>query len=192
MTIDISKRMALSAILFFLYGCSAGIDSSILKDDIINHPSKGYYIHDVPFIPQKELYCGPASLATVLNFYGVKTTQEEIGKEIYLPKLRGTLNIDLLTLAKQKGAQARYYSGSLDDIKINITKNRPLILLLNLGYEFYPVYHYMVVIGFHEENGFIIAHSGIERDKAFSYKELLNAWGKTSFGTLLITPSAER
>lgn len=184
--------MAVFAILFFIFecagGCAGSIDSSVLKQDIAKNPSKGHYINDVPFVAQEDFFCGPASLAMVLNFYGMKITQEEIAKEIYLKKLKGALNIDLLMYARQKGFQARYYSGSIDDLKANISNDAPLILLLNLGYEIYPVYHYIVAAGFHDEKNFIIAHSGKERDKTFSYKELLKAWEKTSFGTLLITP----
>lgn len=184
--------MAVFAILFFIFecavGCAGSIDSFVLKQDIAKNPSKGHYISDVPFIAQEEFYCGPASLAMVLNFYGIKITQEEIAKEIYLKKLKGALNIDLLMYARQKGFQARYYSGSIDDLKANISNDAPLILVLNLGYEIYPVYHYIVATGFYDEKNFIIAHSGKEEDKTFSYKELLKAWEKTSFGTLLITP----
>ncbi len=185
--------MAVFAVLFFIFegiaGCAAGTaSSSVLKEDIAKNPSQGHYIENIPFIAQEEFYCGPASLAMVLNFYGIKIAQEEIAKEIYLKKLKGALNIDLVTYARQKGLQTRYYSGSLEDLKTNISNNTPLILLLNVGYESFPAYHYMVVTGFHHENSLIIAHSGKEKDKVFSYRELLAAWEKTSFGTLLITP----
>ncbi|HBO83857.1 MAG TPA: peptidase C39 [Deltaproteobacteria bacterium] len=186
--INIKKRAIIILALFFISGCAGRIDNSAAKDEIISNHHKGHYIKDVPFIPQEELYCGPASLAMVLNFYGFKITQEEIAKEIYMPKLKGTLNIDLLTFAKQKGFAAKYYIGNLDDLKANISRNMPVILFVDLGYDFYPVRHYMAAIGFDHEKGIIIAHSGKERDKIFSNKELLKVWEKTSFGTLLITP----
>ncbi|MBI5681691.1 MAG: PA2778 family cysteine peptidase, partial [Deltaproteobacteria bacterium] len=183
------QRMAITtAILFFIYGCADRINGNIIKGDIAGSPSKGHYISGVPFIAQEEFYCGPASLAMVMNFYGMKISQDAVAKGIYLKKLKGTLNTDLLVYAREKGFHARYYSGSIDDIKMNVSKNMPLILLLNLGLDIYPIYHYMVVVGFHDEKGFIIAHSGKEEEKIFSYKELIRAWEKTSFGTLLVSP----
>lgn len=186
-TLKLTAIIAL--ILFLAYGCGNTVNSRAVTDTIAKHPSKGHYIPDVPFIPQEEFYCGPSSLAMVLNFYGIRTSQEDIAKALYLEKLKGTLNIDLLLYARESGFYARYYSGSIEDIKVNISNHTPLILLLNLGLDAYPVYHYMVVVGFDDEKGFVIAHSGKEKEKLIPYKELLKAWEKTSFGTLLVSPS---
>ncbi|MBI5326684.1 MAG: C39 family peptidase [Deltaproteobacteria bacterium] len=179
------------AIPFFilLYGCAPHAD--IVKEGIYKNPQAGFYIKNVPFFSQERYYCGPASLSSVINFYGVAASEEEITKEVYNPKLNGAISIDILKYARAKGFDASYYKGSLPEIKKEISAERPVILFVDFGYGFYPVRHYMVAIGYNDEIGYLIAHSGTEKDKTFSYSEIQNAWEKTGFGTILIVPKGK-
>ena len=77
------------------------------------------------------------------------------------------------------------------DIKKYISMGKPVILFLDLGYFFYPVRHYIVATGYNDKMGYLIAHSGVEKDKIFSYKEIQSAWEKTGFGTILISPKGK-
>lgn len=150
--------------------------------------SAGYFIEGVPFFPQSELMCGPAALASVLNFYGDAVALEEVSRAVYHSKLKGSLTIDLLLYAKERGFEARFYTGGLEDLKARLREKNPLILFLNLGYDFYPVGHYVVAVGYNEDMGVVVAHSATAREKVFGYGKLLGDWEKTGFSTLLITP----
>lgn len=179
------KGMAKAISLFILlYGCST---VSNTKEGIYQNPGTSY-IKDVPFFSQKRYYCGPASLASVMNFYGVSVSEEETAKQVYNPKLNGALSMDMLNYARAKGLDAAYYKGSMEDIKKEISLGRPVIMFLDLGYFFYPVRHYIVAVGYDDKIGYLIAYSGAEKDKTFSYREIQAAWEKTGFGTILITP----
>lgn len=183
------KGMAFAIPLFVLLGC--GPDIGTIKQGIYSNPATGFYIKDVPFFPQTRYYCGPASLASVMNYYGLSVTEEEVAKEIYITKLSGTLPMDILRYARTKGLDGLYYKGSIDDIKKHISMGRPVILFLDLGYAAYPLRHYIVATGYNDEMGYLIAHSGREKEKVFSYKQIQEAWGKTGFGTILVTPKGK-
>jgi len=197
MTKTISKNhrgMAIAISFFLLYGCTP--NTGIIKKNISQGsteftPKPDFYINNVPFFPQKRYYCGPASLAGVMNFYGVSVTEEEIAKEVYNTKLSGTLSMDILIYARTKGFDAFYHKGNMEDIKKYISVGKPVILFLDLGYFFYPVRHYIVATGYNDKMGYLIAHSGVEKDKIFSYKEIQSAWEKTGFGTILISPKGK-
>ncbi len=197
MTKTISKNhrgMAIAISFFLLYGCAP--DTGIIKENTRQRsaeftPKPDFYIKNVPFFPQERYHCGPSSLASVMNFYGISVSEEDIAKEIYNPKLIGTLSIDMLQYARAKGFNAAYYKGSMEDIKEEISLGRPVILFLDLGYFFYPVRHYIVATGYNDEMGYLIAHSGMEKDKIFSYKEIQSAWERTGFGTILIMPKGK-
>ncbi len=146
------------------------------------------YIKGVPFYPQEDFYCGPAALSSILNFYGLMTNQEEIAKEVYTPKLKGSLTVDILNYAKRKGFYATFYKGSLEDLKQRIKARRPLILFLNLGSDFFPVRHYLVVVGIDDSEETITTYSGREKNKVYSFKALTKAWKKTGYGTLQVLP----
>lgn len=179
------------ALLLFFCGCASITDIDAVKEGIEADPEGGAYIEGVPFFPQEEYYCGPASLASVLGFYGLTIEQQDIADEVYLPGLKGTLPIDILLYAKGKGFNTSYYSGSTDDLKRQISMNRPVMLFLNVGYNTYPKGHYIVAVGYNDGMSVFIAHSGREKERLFSYKELERLWEKTGFATILIGPKGD-
>lgn len=194
-TISKNHRGMVIAISFFLlYGCAPG--TGIIKENTRQRsaefaPKPDFYINNVPFFPQERYYCGPASLASVINFYGISVSEEEIAKQVYNPKLNGALSMDMLNYARAKGLDAAYYKGSMEDIKKEISLGRPLIIFLDLGYSFYPVRHYIVAVGYDDKTDYLIAHSGAEKNKIFSYKGIQAAWERTGFGTILIAPKGQ-
>jgi ABC-type bacteriocin/lantibiotic exporter with double-glycine peptidase domain len=143
-------------------------------------------IEDVPFYPQETYQCGPASLAGVLNYWGFSISPAEIAAEIYSPKARGTLDIDMVLFAEKQGLVASQYRGSLEDLKRNIDSNQPLVVLVDEGFWVYQKDHYMVVVGYDEEG--LIANSGKERHQFVPLGRFLKSWERTKFWTLRITP----
>ncbi|MBI5588547.1 MAG: C39 family peptidase [Deltaproteobacteria bacterium] len=167
--------------------CSGPGRSALLKDSSAAMAA-GSYIKGVPFFPQNEYMCGPAALASVVGYWGEKAGMRDVEKEVYEEKLKGTLPLDLFIYAKEKGFDAVYYKGSMADLREKIRGGTPLILFLNLGYEIYPVGHYIVAIGYDDKSKAVIAHSGMTEEDVFTYDELLKSWGKTGFSTLLVRP----
>lgn len=171
--------------IFLLYACGH-IDNRAVIDAARKDSTAGAYIEGVPFFAQDEFMCGPASLASVIAYWGKDTGLEEVAKATYHDRLKGTLPVDMLIYAKDKGFEAEYYEGSLEDLKKRLSEGTPVILFLNLGYDFYPVGHYIVVVGYNERMRSIIAHSGMDREEAFTYARLEKAWSKTNRSTLLV------
>ncbi|WP_353683513.1 C39 family peptidase [Thermodesulfovibrio sp. 3907-1M] len=143
-----------------------------------------YIISSVPFFPSEDFQCGPASLAMVLNFWGLRITPEEIAKDIYSKTARGTADFDMLIFAEKKGFKASQYSGNIEDIKEKIKAQKPLIVMTDEGFWFYKKYHYMVIVGFDKHS--IIVNSGTEQYKRIDFESFAKKWKKTDFWTLLI------
>ena len=190
------KRISLRIFVFILFlspialtACGGPAREAVLKD-IHDNPGVGAFIKDVPFYPQNESMCGPAAIASVTGFYGDKVTLSEAAKGVYVAGLKGTLPVDLLIYAKEKGFDAEYYQGGFKDLKARISGGRPLILFLNLGFASYPVGHYITAVGFDDGLKAVIAHSGMNREEVFTYESLADAWEKTGYATLLVTPGA--
>lgn len=150
-----------------------------------------HYISDVPFFPQSRYQCGPASLASVLNYHGCRITPEEIGDVIYTRELKGTLSIDLILFAQRMGFKAKAYRGNVADLKSHVAVNRPLVVFHNVGRPLLTIRHFSVVIGYDDTKGIIILHSGKHRDKVISYGRFLKSWEEMDYWTLLIRPRGE-
>lgn len=143
-------------------------------------------IGPIPFYPQEDYQCGPASLAGVLHYWGVKAAPEDIARDIYSRTARGTLGIDMLFYANRTGLQAHQYSGGWEDLTGKVREGYPLIVLVDYGLLMYESPHFMVIVGFDEEG--VYANSGREEGVFIRKSTLLKKWEKTKFWTLLVRP----
>jgi ABC-type bacteriocin/lantibiotic exporter with double-glycine peptidase domain len=165
-------------IIFLLSSCT-----TIEEIPEANHT---HIIESVPFYPQDTYQCGPASLAGVLNYWGVLITADDIAKEILSESAKGTLTIDIVLYAQMKGFNATQYKGDMDDLKKNIDANYPIIVLVDYGFSLYQANHFMVAVGYNKHG--VIVNSGRNKNKFISEKDFMKAWEKTKFWTLLIKP----
>jgi len=143
-------------------------------------------IKNVPFYPQEDYQCGPASLAGVLNYWGFNISPGEIAAEIYSPHAKGTLDVDMVFYAEKQGLETSQYRGSLEDLKSNIDSNRPLVVLVDDGFWVYEQALFMVVVGY--DAGGLIVNSGKEQNRFIPLGRFLRSWERTKFWTLRITP----
>jgi len=171
-------RISLSfscSMLLLLFACST-------PDKV--RVDSGRVIDGVPFYPQERYQCGPASLASVLNYWGVNVSPEEIASKIYSKTAKGTLDIDMISYVLGKGLEADIFAGGMKDITRSIDEGYPLIVLVDYGFWVYQQNHFMVVIGYNS-NG-VIVNSGSERLKFIISEDFLKLWGKTNFWTLSV------
>lgn len=150
---------------------------------------------DVPFFKQEQYNCGPAALACVYNFFGIKQNPEDISKRIYNRKQKGSLNLKLLIDAREQGLEATMYSGSFERIKQAIDNQIPLILMLSgsagsikpltgLGSNEHPM-HYVVVVGYEgDEVSTVVTHDGYQPYKRYKREILEQEWSATGYCTI--------
>jgi len=163
----------------FLFSC--------VNHSVWTPPGGSHLIEDVPFFPQEKYQCGPASLAAVLNFWGVTLSPEEVGSDIFSPSARGTLDQDMVFYAQNRGLKANRYRGSVEDLTEKVDSGYPLIVLVDRGSLVYQQNHFMVIVGYNPKG--IIAHSGTEARKFIPPRSFLRSWEKTGFWTLLVRSS---
>ena len=149
--------------------------------------NRDHIIENVPFYPQTSYQCGPASLAGVLNYWGVKVTTDEIAGEIYSASARGTLDIDMVLYAQKKGLLATQYEGNFEDVRKNVASGHPIIVLVGYGFSLIQKNHFMVIIGYNDHG--VIVNSGKDSNKFIPEKDFLKSWERTKFWTLLIKPN---
>ncbi|MDW8032955.1 MAG: peptidase C39 family protein [Aquificaceae bacterium] len=140
----------------------------------------------VPFVKQRDQFCGPASLSSVLQFYGMAISQEAIGERVHHPKLKGALITDLENYAKSLGLRVETRKGDVKDLRLLIDRGIPPIILVETGRFGVSSPHYMVVVGY-EEDAFLL-HTGYEKLKKVEEKELDRAWVKMGRVMLVVYP----
>ena len=150
--------------------------------------TRGHYIVGVPFFRQTGQDCGPAALAGVLAFYGRPADLEAITASIYLPKLRGTLPMDLERYAKGAGLTTTSPDGDADALRSAVRSGLPIICLLDLGFGLYRQPHYVTVTGFDDGNGLFIMQDGATPDATMSYAAFERNWARAGHWMLVARP----
>jgi hypothetical protein len=147
---------------------------------------------EVPFFPQEAFQCGPAALATVIDYWYGKAgtakvlTPEAIAAEIYSPSARGVLGIDLELYARKSGFQTEQAAGTIDRLKSSIDRGVPPLLLVDYGFSLYQRNHFMVVKGYSASA--LLVNSGRQENELVANEDLLKAWKKTGYWMLLVKP----
>jgi ABC-type bacteriocin/lantibiotic exporter with double-glycine peptidase domain len=141
-------------------------------------------IRNVPFYPQEAYQCGPASLAGVFNYLGLRTTPETIAKDIFSKSAGGTLTIDMVLYAQEKGFSAIDYSGGMKDLREKIDAGSPVIVMVDYGFWVWQKNHFMVVVGYND-NG-IVVNSGRDEGEFIGNDRFLKIWKKAGFWSLWI------
>ena len=144
-------------------------------------------VENVPFYPQDELQCGPASLAMALNWSGVAVKPSDLTPEVYTPGLKGSLQNSLIGSTRRHGRVAYQISGA-EPLMTEISAGHPVIVLVNLAFSWYPKWHYAVVIGYDQEEEELILHSGLTDGEVISFWTFNNIWKRGDYWGLLVLP----
>ena len=141
-------------------------------------------VDGVPFFKQDREKCGPASLASVLSYYGLSVEPEIISESAYNPKLKGSLITDLENYARRMGFTTESGQGDVSRLKKFIENGKPVIALVDLGIWMAARPHYLVLFGYNEE-GFIM-HDGEKPSQMCPYPEFRRIWEKMGRAYLLV------
>jgi len=144
-------------------------------------------IDGVPFFPQDEFQCGPAALAMVLNWSGLAVQPSDLTPEVYSPELKGSLQSSLIGSSRRHGRVAYPIAGS-EALLAELSAGHPVVVLVNLSFNWYPKWHYAVVIGYDQHAGAVILNSGLTAGEILSSRIFMNIWKRSEFWGLLVLP----
>jgi tetratricopeptide (TPR) repeat protein len=170
-------------LLLLLTGCAAPQTRGILQQ--ANTLPEQAFISDVPFYPQEKFYCGPASLAMMLNWAGIPANQEDIAKLIYTPGRQGTLPVDILSGSRRNGALAVEVN-TLHDLLNEIAAGHPVLVFQNLGLKMFPIWHFAVVIGYDLNERTLILHSGVDSQRFTDLYTFEKTWQRAEYWAVTI------
>lgn len=147
-------------------------------------------IPNVEFIAQTENYCGPATLAMAMARAGRRVPVEEIATQVYTPGKNGTLQQDLMGSARRQGMLAVQIQG-LPSLRKEIDAGHPVIVFMNLGLSWYPIYHYALVTGYDLREPIVVMHSGQDANREWSMRKFERSWALGQYWGLVVLPPTE-
>lgn len=185
-----SVAIFLLVISLFLSACSAPQTRDLLSQR--QHKEPQQRLLAVPFYPQTQYQCGPASLAGLLQYYGVDTSPQKLEPLVYLPERQGSLQLEMKAavrryeliaypLAAMEGQAMSRLLAALDE-------GYPVLVLQNLGIDTLPQWHYAVATGYDLGSGQLILNSGSVQNYRLGMSRFERTWKRSGYWGLLATP----
>jgi tetratricopeptide (TPR) repeat protein len=154
---------------------------------------------DTPFFPDDTLQCGPAALATVLgaarnssyynDFRG--SDPATLAREVYTPGLGGSLQLELVAAARQRGFVPYALAPEADALFAELLAGRPVLVLQNLRLRTLPAWHYAVVIGADPVDETMILRSGMEERLVMPAGKFMRTWDLAERWALVLLQPGE-
>jgi tetratricopeptide (TPR) repeat protein len=148
-------------------------------------------LKDVAFYPQEEYQCGPAALASALAFSGVLRSPQELAEQIYLPQRNGSLQAEMLAATRRAGLVPYRLQPDLGAALQEVAGGHPVIVLENLRFEYLPIWHYAVVVGFDLSSRDVILRSGTQMRLVETVHDFENSWSRAGYWAFVALPPGE-
>ncbi|MBT8128776.1 MAG: PA2778 family cysteine peptidase [Gammaproteobacteria bacterium] len=177
--------------LLCLNGCTTFDTSRV--DHAVNDeglPSV-FELKEVPFFPQTDYQCGPAALATVLQTHNVYATPDDLVSSLYLPDPRGSLQVEIAASARLYTMLPYPLEPDITALLTEVAAGNPVLVLQNLRFDWWPQWHYAVVVGYDIEQQAIILRSGETRRWQTSFRTFVNTWKRADHWALVIVPAGD-
>lgn len=124
-----------------------------------------------------------------LQTSGVDVSADSLTPRLYIPKLKGSLQAEMVAVAREYNRLPYKIAPTLDAILAELRAGYPVLVLENLGWDFYPVWHYAVVIGYRPAEDQLVLRSGTTRRLVVDTRDFLDDWGKgQNWGLLVLRP----
>jgi hypothetical protein len=178
-----AKALACAAILL-LAACGAPLTyDDPLPPEI---PTRAA-ISSVPLIEQADFYCGPASLAMVMQAGGLNVGQDELAAMAFTPGAEGAYRADMIGTARRQGQLAVTLT-RFDDLLEEVAAGNPVIVFQNLGLGFLPRWHYGVVVGYDRAREEMYLHSGQLSRLTMEFPVFERTWRRGEYWALVVLP----
>lgn len=146
-------------------------------------------LDSVPFYPQEEYQCGPASLAMMLNTRGFNTDPDVLRELVYLPGREGSLRVELVAGARSHGVLVYELDGTLTALLSEVAAGNPVLVMQNLGLSWWPQWHFAVVIGFDQAQRNIILHTDTRERHEESLEVFTATWNRAdNWAAVMVKP----
>jgi len=151
------------------------------------HPRRVYYSIIHLTCPRlQEYHCGPAALAAIVNYRGIAVEADDIARLVYVPELKGSLQVEIVAATRQFDLLPVQLDGQLESLLRELAAGNPVFVLQNLAIEAYPLWHYEILIGYDLAQGHMILRSGVDRRITRTFALFEKTWQRADHWALVV------
>ncbi len=176
-----------AGVMVALVGCVSPPQTRALLNAPPDIPA-AHVIEGVPFFAQDEYFCGPTTLAEVFNFYGANSTPSKVAPDVFVPELKGSLQIEMHSAVRKNGLLPYSDKGNLSQLLGLVSDGIPVIILQNLSVNWLPAWHYAVVVGYDLNRKELVLHSGQTAHYRLRLSVFERTWARAEYWFLVAVP----
>ena len=180
---------AVMALPWLLAGCAIWVpQTERLRSDWPSDLGPRAELDAVPYFPQKDYQCGPASLATAMNFSGVSVVPDDLVAAVYLPNRGGSLQVEMMAAPRRYGLVTWQLGPRFEDLLREVQAGTPVIAMQDYGLWPVPYWHYAVVVGYDRDSGKAVLRSGEKRRLEMPFAVLEYTWKESAYWAMVAVP----
>lgn len=189
--LKILKPLALLGLTVLLSACAGRSPMVMPEATELAHLPDRILLQDVPFHAQDAYQCGPASLAMVLNHRGVAATPDSLKDRVYLPERKGTLQVEMISAARERDLLVYPLDKDLQAILTELAAGNPVLVMQNLAFNWYPQWHYAVVVGYDLNAREMLVHSGLNKAQREPFHVFMRTWSRADYWARVMLPPGQ-
>jgi len=186
MQLKIGAAILLYGGFVILSGCSSMLEVRQMRNLPEYASQKPLAIPAVPFYPQQEYQCGPAALAILLSWTGVKVTPDQLTPLVYVPNRKGSFQVEMIAAARQFERIPYVIKPNVRTLMDEISAGNPVLIFQNLGLQWYPEWHYAVVTGIDLVNNTIRLNSGTIENYIMNLETFERTWQRAQKWAMVV------
>lgn len=172
--------------LFLLNACSTTLEIDQFRNTTDAQSRQRIEIPNVPFFAQERYQCGPAALAMLLNWSGQLVTPEELKPKVYVPERKGSFQLEMVVATRSYERIPYELTLGWQSLIDEIEAGNPVLVLQNLGMDWFPNWHYAVVKGIDIPNNEIMLHSGTTKDYVVNLETFERTWQRANKWAMVV------
>ena len=191
LTQHIRRLAGVLVIILLLSGCATAWQTEKLQSNPPKDLPPLQELTQTPFYPQQRYQCGPAALATVLNYHAIGVSPQALVDQVYVPEREGSLQIEISAAVRHYGMLAYPLKPEITDLLSEVAAGHPVLVLQNLSFAGLPIWHYAVVVGYDLANSEVVLRSGTTRRWITSLAAFERTWARANYWALVILPPSQ-
>lgn len=173
------------ALIVLLAGCAK---SPLLPPETSRLPER-VELSSVPFFPQSAYQCGPAALAAMLNQRGVVTSPGLLKDRVFIPGREGSLQVEMVAAARTHDLLVYPLEPRLEALLSEVAAGNPVLVLQNQAFDWYPRWHFAVLVGYDRRERTLILRSGTTRRWLTDFTSFDKTWARAGRWAVLTLPA---